>query len=69
MALDRLEAFASFHGPDFYRLPRNSDSITLEKQNWTVPETVRFGDATGLPLRAEGTSAWRLIETASMQTR
>lgn len=61
-ALERLEAFASFHGPDFYRLPRNRDTFTLEKQCWTVPEEVRFGKETGVPLRAGETIAWRLIE-------
>ena len=61
-ALDRLEAFASFHGPDFYRLPRNRETLTLEKQSWTVPEEVRFGKEAGVPLRAGGTIAWRLVE-------
>lgn len=61
-ALERLEAFASFHGPDFYRLPRNSDRITLEKQAWAVPETVLFGKDPGVPLRAGGTIAWRLVD-------
>ena len=60
--LDRLEAFASFHGPDFYRLPRNRDTLTLEKRNWTVPEELRFGKETGVPLRAGGTIAWRLVK-------
>ena len=61
-ALDRLEAFASFHGPDFYRLPRNRDTITLEKRCWTVPEEVRFGNEMGVPLRAGEQIAWRLAE-------
>jgi len=61
-ALERLEAFASFHGPDFYRLPRNRDTLTLEKQCWTVPEEVRFGKETGVPLRAGETIAWRLVD-------
>jgi len=61
-ALDRLEAFASFHGPDFYRLPRNRDTLTLEKQCWTVPEEVHFGGDIGTPLRAGETIAWRLVE-------
>jgi dihydroorotase len=60
--LERLEAFASFHGPDFYRLPRNQDTITLEKQSWTVPKEVNFGKETGVPLRAGGSVAWRLAE-------
>ncbi|WP_018868308.1 MULTISPECIES: dihydroorotase [unclassified Thioalkalivibrio] len=59
-ALDKLEAFASFHGPDFYRLPRNTDSITLERVDWTVPEAVLFGHDPGVPLRAGETVAWQL---------
>ena len=61
-ALDRLEAFASFHGADFYRLPRNRDILTLEKRSWAVPEELRVGKDTGVPLRAGGTIAWRLAE-------
>ena len=61
-ALDRLEAFASFHGADFYRLPRNRDTITLERKSWTVPEERGFGEETGVPLRAGETVAWRLAE-------
>ncbi|MGK2915200.1 MAG: hypothetical protein ACSLE5_12275 [Porticoccaceae bacterium] len=59
-ALDKLEAFASFHGPDFYDLPRNRDTLTLEKRDSTVPGEVRFGKETGVPLRAGATVAWRL---------
>src|SRR5690242_7393450 len=59
-ALDRLEAFASFHGPDFYGLPRNTGSITLHRQPWTVPEEVDFGGVPGVPMRAGETIAWRL---------
>ena len=61
-ALDRLEAFASFHGADFYRLPRNRDTLTLEKRSWTVPKELRFGKDMGVPLRAGETVAWRLAE-------
>ncbi|MDP2326124.1 MAG: amidohydrolase family protein, partial [Gammaproteobacteria bacterium] len=59
-ALDRLEAFASFNGPDFYGLPRNRDTITLRKRRWTVPDEVRFGNAAGVPLRAGAAVAWCL---------
>ncbi len=59
-ALDRLEGFASFHGADFYGLPRNTGTITLKRECWAVPETVRFGDATLKPLRGGETVAWRL---------
>ena len=60
-ALDRLEAFASFHGPDFYRLPRNRDTLSLEKQSWIVPKELPMGSETLVPLRAGGTIAWRLV--------
>ena len=60
-ALDRFEAFASFHGPDFYRLPRNRDTLTLEQRSWTVPEELRFGKETVVPLRAGKTMAWTVL--------
>src|SRR2546430_3974109 len=59
-ALAKLEAFASFHGADFYRLPRNRGSITLRKETWTVPGEIPFGAATLVPLRAGGSVGWRL---------
>jgi dihydroorotase len=59
-ALDRLEAFASFNGPDFYGLPRNRGTVTLREASWTLPETVPFGDAPLKPLRGGETIAWRL---------
>jgi dihydroorotase len=61
-ALDRFEAFSSFHGPDFYRLPRNRDTLTLEQRSWTVPEELRFGKETVVPLRAGEMIAWRLVK-------
>ena len=60
-ALDKLEAFASVHGPDFYRLPRNTDTITLVREPWTVPDEVDFGGVAGVPLRAGGQIGWRLL--------
>lgn len=51
-ALDRLEAFASFHGADFYRMPRNEETITLEDRHWVVAEEVCFGAEAGIPFRA-----------------
>ena len=59
-ALDKLEAFASFHGPDYYGLPRNTTSVTLRREPWTVPETLPLGEAEIKPLRAGETLAWRL---------
>ena len=59
-ALDRLEAFASFHGPDFYRLPRNAGRVTLVRETQDVPRELPFGDATIVPLRAGETLPWRV---------
>ena len=59
-ALDKLESFASFFGADFYRLPRNQDSITLQKQSWKVPAELPFGDEVLVPLRAGETVMWTL---------
>ncbi len=59
-ALDRLEAFASFHGADFYGLPRNRGVVTLRRETWTPPESFPFGDAQLKPLRSGETLAWRL---------
>lgn len=59
-ALDRLEAFASFHGADFYRLPRNGETIELRREPWTVPESLPFGADSIVPLAAGETLAWRL---------
>jgi len=62
-ALDRLQAFASEHGADFYRLPRNTGRITLVKDRWDVPRTYPFGAETLVPLRAGEHIGWRLSET------
>jgi dihydroorotase len=59
--LDKLEGFASFYGADFYGLPRNTGSITLRKEAWTVPESLPFGQATVKPLRGGETLAWRVV--------
>jgi len=59
-ALDRLEGFASFFGPDFYGLARNTARITLNRQTWTVPDVLPLGDDTILPLAAGEPLAWRL---------
>lgn len=61
-ALDKLEAFASCHGPDFYGLPRNSDSITLVREEWSVPASLPLGDNSVVPLRAGETLRWKLLE-------
>jgi dihydroorotase len=60
-ALDKLEAFASFYGPDFYRLPRNTGTITLQRNSWTVPEEVPFIESGLVPLRAGEDINWRMI--------
>jgi len=59
-ALERLEAFASFHGADFYRLPRNTETITLARESWQVPASFGLGADELVPLRAGERLAWRL---------
>ena len=61
-ALDRLEAFASFSGPDFYGLPRNQAKVTLRREDWTLAESFAFGDAALKPLRGGETLSWRLAQ-------
>jgi dihydroorotase len=56
--LDRLEAFASFHGADFYGLPRNSGTITLEKRPLTVESQLEYGEQTLIPLFAGESLEW-----------
>ena len=69
-ALDRLEGFASFHGADFYRLPRNPDNIVLERRAWTVPELIGIegGDSDDaiVPFRANQPVLWQLVEQPAL---
>ena len=60
-ALEYLEGFVSHHGADFYRLPRNSGRIFLERTTWHVPNAFRFGSETLIPLRAGEPVAWQLV--------
>jgi dihydroorotase len=60
-ALDKLEAFSSFYGADFYGLPRNRDQITLVKESWQVPNEIVFGDDVLVPLRAGEEVRWRML--------
>ena len=60
-ALDKLEGFASLHGPAFYGLPVNTGTVTLQRQAWVLPDTLPFGDALIKPLRAGETLNWRLF--------
>jgi len=59
-ALDKLEAFASFYGADFYGLPRHTDTITLRRESWTVPASLTLGETSLVPLRAGETIRWRV---------
>ncbi|AFY36758.1 dihydroorotase [[Leptolyngbya] sp. PCC 7376] len=59
-ALDKLEAFASFHGPDFYGLPRNNETITLTKKTWRIPNELPFPDSGLVPLRAGEELTWQM---------
>ncbi len=67
-ALDKLEAFASFHGADFYGLPRNGDTVTLTREAWTVPAEYAFGSHAVVPLNAGQTMHWRLTAPAQGPT-
>ena len=61
-ALERLEAFAAFHGADFYGLPRNTETITLVKESWSLPESFDYGEGVRLkPLRAGESLPWKLL--------
>jgi dihydroorotase len=60
-ALDKLEAFASFHGADFYGLPRHADSITLKRESWTAPARLTLGSEMLVPLRAGEPIRWRVV--------
>jgi dihydroorotase len=60
-ALDKLEGFASFYGPDFYGLPRNTETITLEKSDWLVPDHYMLGNERLTPLMAQEMLTWRVV--------
>lgn len=60
-ALDKLEAFASCYGPDFYGLPRNSDHITLQRKSWNAPTQLPLGDDMVIPLRAGEAIEWQVV--------
>jgi dihydroorotase len=60
-ALDKLEGFASFYGADYYGLPRNTESVTLQREEWQVPTSVGFGEHRLVPLRAGETMTWKMV--------
>lgn len=60
-SLDKLEAFASFYGPDFYGLERNTDTITVKREDWQVPNSLPLGGETIIPLRAGENCEWKLV--------
>ncbi|MFN9175409.1 MAG: dihydroorotase [Synechocystis sp.] len=60
-SLDKLEAFASFHGPDFYKLPRNTEQITLTKTTWRIPDQLPFPESGLVPLRAGEEITWQMV--------
>ncbi len=60
-ALDKLEAFASFYGPDFYQLPRNTEQITLTKSTWRIPDEVPFIESGLVPLWAGHQLRWQMV--------
>ncbi len=60
-ALDKLEQFASFNGPDFYNLPRNTGTITLQREEWQIPAEVPLGNTTLVPLNGGETIGWKFV--------
>lgn len=60
-ALDKLEAFASLNGPNFYGLPVNEGSITLKRETWTIPPTLALGEHQLVPLDAGGQIGWKMV--------
>jgi dihydroorotase len=60
-SLDKLEAFASFYGPDFYQLPRNTEQITLVKTTWRIPDQLPFPESGLVPLRAGEEITWQMV--------
>jgi dihydroorotase len=60
-ALDKLEAFASFYGPDFYKLPRNTEKITLTRTTWRIPDELPFPESGLVPLRAGEELTWQVV--------
>ena len=60
-ALDKLEAFSSFHGADFYQLPRNADHIILKKEDWKIPSQLEFAEEKLIPLWAGQHLSWKML--------
>ena len=59
--IEMLEGFASHHGPDFYGLKRNTESITLEKKSWIVPESYKLANSEIVPFFGGRSLSWRLL--------
>nr|GFB44228.1 dihydroorotase, mitochondrial isoform X2 [Tanacetum cinerariifolium] len=57
-ALDKLEAFTSFNGPDFYGLPRNTRKVTLKRTAWKVPESYSYASGSIVPMSAGQSLEW-----------
>jgi dihydroorotase len=60
-ALDKLEQFASFNGPDFYKLPRNAGTVTLVREEWSIPAELPLANATVVPLNGGETMGWKFV--------
>jgi dihydroorotase len=60
-ALDKLEQFASFNGPDFYNLPRNAGTITLVREDWAIPAELPLGETSVVPLNGGETLHWKFV--------
>jgi dihydroorotase len=60
-ALDSLEAFMSFNGADFYKLPRNKGKVTLKQEEWLIPDVVQFGETKVVPLASGEKLSWKQV--------
>jgi len=60
-ALQNLNAFSSQHGADFYGIERNTGTLRLRKESWTVPRSYQFGSTEVIPLRAGETVKWKIV--------
>ena len=61
-SLDKLEGFASFFGADFYQLPRNTKTVSLQKKTWTVPDNYQLKKEQIIPLKANEVINWQFLD-------
>lgn len=66
-ALENLESFTSFNGPDFYKMDRNTETITLQKKPWIVPESYTFGEGVVIPMWAGAECPWQVVSSSNLE--